>query len=46
MAEADTDFEFDGTSKDDNEGAENTGWTTVAKAWITRAKITVKTLSS
>lgn len=49
MAEAYTEFESDGTSKDDNENEmrdENTGWTTVTKGWVKRAKITVRMLST
>lgn len=46
MAEADAEFESDATSKDENEGVENNGRTTVTEGQIKRAQITVKATSS
>ena len=48
MEAAYTEFESIGASKDDNEneGDENTAWTTVAKGRVKRAKMTVQLQSS
>lgn len=43
MAEAEVEFESDGSSKDESEEMyTNTGWSTVIKGWIKRATITVE----